>query len=225
MKKYIKTKKTVILAARKYPFRYDNYDIKDRKQALAKALDCNPDDISYAEDSKHTTNIDDRLSTFNYDDAQYLVLDEIEELQGVLARALEESFETGNYTYWLDSYNLKDELLDYSADAQLFETICDDEFETLVDDGVLSEQEAEDQRNDIGANCALWFFDEYGIGEAFVSFGYDVLDYDRMAFFLIAHESWDQIAEILSTEDTMFDAVGEYNDYKVFIHNANNYML
>lgn len=30
MKKYIKTK-TAILAARKYPFRYDNYDIKDRK--------------------------------------------------------------------------------------------------------------------------------------------------------------------------------------------------
>ncbi len=220
MKKYIKTK-TAILAARKFPFRYDNYDIKDRKNALAIALDCNPDDISYAEDSKHITNIDDRLSTFNYDDTQYLVLDKIEELQGALARALEESFETGEYSYWLDSYNLRDELLDYSADAKLFETVCDDEFETLVDNGVLSEQEADNQRNDIGTHCALWFFDKFGIEEAIASFDFGIFDYDRMAYFLISHESWDQIAEILSTENTMFDAVGEYTDYKVFIHNAN----
>lgn len=220
MKKYIKTK-TAILAARKFPFRYDYYDVKDRKQALAKALDCNPDDISYAEDNKHITNIGDRLSTFNYDEVQYLVLDEATELKGALARALEESFETTEYHYWLDSYNLKDELLDCSADASLFESICDDEFEGLVDDGVLSEQEAEDQMNDIGTHYALWFFDEYGIEEAFTSFGFGIFDYDRMASFLISHESWDQIAEILSTEDTMFDAEGEYDDYKVFIHNAN----
>lgn len=188
---------------------------------MAIALDCNPDDISYAEDRKHTTNIDDHLSTFNYDGIQYLVLDEEQELQGVLALALKNSFETGEYTYWLDDYGFKAELLDYSADAQLFETICDDEFDLLVENDVLTEQEAESRRNGIGNNCALWFFDEFGIEEAFASFGFDIFDYDKMAFFLISYESWNQIAEILSTEDTIFDAVGEYDDYKVFIHNAN----